>query len=241
MDLNGKVAVITGAGSGLGRAIALELARHKTQLALVGRTLAKLQAVAAEAGEHSAKVNCYSSDLSRDEDIEQLRRALETDFGEVDVLVHSAGVTVLGPVATTPVRHLDCQLRINVRAPYALTQALLPALKNSRGQLIFLNSTVGLEARAEIGAYAASKHALRAIADSLRSELNGLGVRVLSVYLGRTATPMQEQTFAAEQRKYHPEALLQPEDVASMLVHALTLPRTAEVTEIRMRPMAKSY
>ena len=241
MGLNGKVAVVTGAGSGLGKAIALELARNKAQLALVGRTMAKLQVVSTEAASHTTQVRCYGCDLSRDEEIEKLRHALESDFTGIDILVHSAGVTSLGQVESAPVQDLDRQFRINVHAPYLLTQVLLPALRSRRGQVVFLNSTIGLEGRAGIAQYAASKHALRALADSLRAEVNGAGVRVLSVYLGRTATPMQAQTFAAEQRPYHPETLLQAEDVAAMVGHALSLPDTAEVTEIRMRPMAKSY
>jgi NADP-dependent 3-hydroxy acid dehydrogenase YdfG len=114
-------------------------------------------------------------------------------------------------------------------------------LTAARGQIVFINSSVGLSAkRAEIGQYAATKHALKAIADTLREELNPKGIRVLSVYLGRTATPMQKALCHEERKAYHPEMLLQPEDVASVIVHALTLARTAEVTDISIRPMQKS-
>jgi len=136
---------------------------------------------------------------------------------------------------------LDLQYSTNVRAPYLLTQRLLPLLITSRGQIVFINSSVGLAAnRPNIGQYAATKHALKALAESLREEVNPKGVRVLSAYLGRTATPMQEALFRAEGNTYHPETLLQPEDVASMIVHALMLPSTAEVTDINIRPMRKS-
>jgi NADP-dependent 3-hydroxy acid dehydrogenase YdfG len=91
-----------------------------------------------------------------------------------------------------------------------------------------------------VGQYAASKHALRAIADSLRDEVNPDGVRVLSVFLGRTASPMQADIYRAEGRRYQPEQLMQPEDVAAVVINALSLPRTAEVTEVRMRPMRKA-
>ena len=89
--------------------------------------------------------------------------------------------------------------------------------------------------------YAATKHALKAVADSVREELNPAGVRVLSLFLGRTATPMQASIFAAEQREYNPGILMQPEDVAEVVVNALALARTAEITEITMRPATKSY
>ncbi len=110
-------------------------------------------------------------------------------------------------------------------------------LRARRGQIVFINSWAGFNARAGAGQYAATKHALRAIADSLREEVNSEGLRVLSVFPGRTATPMQETMHAIEGKEYLPERLQQPEDVAAVVVNALLLPRTAEVTEIRMRPL----
>jgi len=118
-----------------------------------------------------------------------------------------------------------------------VTQALLPALGRGSGQVVFLNSSSGVAARGGLAAYAASKHALKALADSLRDEVNTLGVRVLSLYPGRTATPMQEALFAHEGRPFTPERLLQPEDVAKALLAAVELPRTAEVTDLHLRPM----
>lgn len=241
MDLSNQVAVITGAGSGIGRAIALALAKQNVKLALVGRTLEKLQRVADEARPAAPEIRCYAADLACDKQIQKLAGELQADFGQVDVLVHGAAVFSSGTVETGSVEDLDRLYRVNFRGPYLLTQALLSSLRAQRGQIVFLNSTVGLEARGRVAQYAASKHSLRALADSLRDEVNGDGIRVLSLYLGRTATPMQVQVFSNENRDYHPELLLQPEDVATVLVTALTLPHTAEVTEIRMRPLAASY
>jgi NAD(P)-dependent dehydrogenase (short-subunit alcohol dehydrogenase family) len=134
---------------------------------------------------------------------------------------------------------LDWQYRTNVHAPYLLTQALLPLLRRQQGQVVFINSSVGLIARGQVGPYAATKHALKAIADSFREEVNAEGLRVLSVYLGRTASPMQAKIHAMEGKAYHPEYLLQPSDVAAVVLNALCLPRTAEVTDISIRPMRK--
>jgi NADP-dependent 3-hydroxy acid dehydrogenase YdfG len=182
----------------------------------------------------------FQIDLNSDENLEPLVRHL-TDVGRLDILVHCAGVICEGNMAAARVEDLDVQYATNVRAPYLLTQRLLPLLTASRGQIVFINSSAGLSAkRPETGQYAATKHALRAIADSLREELNPKGVRVLSVYLGRTATPMQEALFREQGKTYHPKVLLQPEDVASVVVHALMLPSTAEVTDINIRPLQKS-
>jgi NADP-dependent 3-hydroxy acid dehydrogenase YdfG len=116
---------------------------------------------------------------------------------------------------------------------------LLPMLRSRHGQVVFINSSVGTRAPANVGQYAATKHALKAIADSLRDEVNADGMRVLSVFLGRTATPMQAAIYEMEGRTYRPELLLQPEDVAAVVINALTLPRTAEVTDISIRPFKK--
>jgi short-subunit dehydrogenase len=158
----------------------------------------------------------------------------------MDVLVHSAGTWSYGGFDTAPVAELDRQYATNVRAPYLLTQALLPALRASAGQVVFVNSTAGLTARAGVAQYAATKHALKAMADALREEVNSEGIRVLTVYPGRTASPLQARIFQVEGRPYLPERLMQPEDVASAVLHAITLPRTAEITDLTVRQMLKS-
>jgi len=112
-------------------------------------------------------------------------------------------------------------------------------IKSRRGQIVFVNSSVGLIARANVGQYAATKHALKAIADSLREEVNADGVRVLSIFPGRTATPMQELVHKMEGRVYQPERFTQPEDIAQVVINTLALPRTAEVTDISIRPFRK--
>jgi len=159
----------------------------------------------------------------------------------VDVLVHCAGVIAQGKLQNAPVQDFDLQYRANVRAPYLLTQTLLPMLKLGPGQIVFINSSVGLKARAGVSQFAATQHALKAITDSLREEVNPDGIRVLSVFPGRTATPRQANIFQIEGREYRPELLLQPEDIATVVINALNLPRTAEVTDIHLRPLLKSY
>jgi NADP-dependent 3-hydroxy acid dehydrogenase YdfG len=105
---------------------------------------------------------------------------------------------------------------------------------------VFINSSAGLNASANVGQYAATKHALKAVADSLRHEVNAEGLRVLSIYPGRTASPLQEAVFKMEEREYRSEMLIQPEDLAAVIINALALPRSAEVTDINVRPLTKS-
>ncbi|MHC5777180.1 SDR family oxidoreductase [Nostoc sp.] len=234
-----QIVVVTGANSGIGKAIALEMAAQGAVLCLVGRRLETLLAIAQTVQETSPRSKSYQVDLALDEDIQKLIVSIQQDFGQVDILIHNAGIFSMGAIATTPVAEFDQQYRINVRAPYLLTQALLPMLKIQHGQIVFINSSVGLRANANAGHYAATKHALKAIADSLREEVNTDQVRVISVFPGRTATPLQAKIHEMEGKIYHPERLIQPEDVASVVINALSLPFTAEVTDISIRPFTK--
>lgn len=237
-ELRGKVAVITGASGGIGEAVAIQLAREGAKLVLNGRSAEKLDLVAERARDLSPGVQTFAADLANDEEVRALADRALTAFGGVDLLIHSIGLFVGGLLATSPVEDLDRQHRINVHAPYLLTQTLLPSLIARQGQVVFVNSGAGFNpARAGWVAYAASKHALRALADGLREEVNKQGVRILTVFPGRTATPMQEEVHRYEGRDYDPERFLQPGDVAATLVNALSLPRTAEVTDLHIRPM----
>jgi NADP-dependent 3-hydroxy acid dehydrogenase YdfG len=227
----GQTAVITGASSGIGRAIAQKLGTHGAKLCLPGRAPEKLQALGIP-----RPPMIYGVDLTVPGEIEDFVADSAAKCGRVDILVHSAGVIGLGAMENASLEELDRQLNVNLRAPYLLTQALLPMLKASRGQIVFINSTAGLSAGAGSGQYAASKHALKAVADSLRDEVNAAGVRVLNVFVGRTATPMQAKVHAVEGRPYCPGKLIQPQDVASVVCHLLALPRTVEVTAVHLRP-----
>jgi short-subunit dehydrogenase len=237
-DLQNQTCVVTGASSGIGRAIAIALASAGATVCAVARQRDKLEVTAIRSN-GAGQFVLYAADLVDDDELERLSDALLAREGGVDILVHSAGTISIGDLETASVRDLDRQYAANVRAPYLLTQALLPTLRANRGQIVFINSTVGLAARANVAQYSATKHALKAIADSLREEINPHGVRVVSVYPGRTATPLQATVHAIEGKPYDPERLMQPEDVASAVLNALTLPMNTEMTDLMVRPMVK--
>jgi short-subunit dehydrogenase len=153
--------------------------------------------------------------------------------------VHSAGAYYAGTVEDTPVQELDRLYRVNLRAPYLLTRSLLSSLRQSRGQIVFINSSAGIKGAAGLSQYASSKFGLHGLSDSLRQEVNADGVRVLSVFPGRTASKMQEEVHRIEQRAFVPGNLLQPRDIAEIVVKSLELPATAEVTDIHVRPFRK--
>ncbi len=227
--------VVTGSSSGIGRAIALALARQEATLHLLGRNEAVLMELARQARSWGGAAHLHKLDLAREDALRETAGALG-ELGGIDALVHSAGAVSLGPVAEAPIADFDLQYTLNVRAPFLLTQLLLPNLVRARGQVVFINSGSGLSARAHWSQYAASKHALKAVADSLREELKGDGVRVMSVYPGRTASPMQARVHELEGKDYDPARFVQPEEVATMVLAALSLPPSAAVTDLSLRP-----
>ena len=233
-------ALVTGGSQGIGRAIALALARQGMSLLLVARRRGPLddrRPRGTRAGSDRPKDG--PSIFVDDEDRSRLIAEIESRPSGLDLLVHSAGMIARADVADASVDDFDRQYQANLRAPFALTKGLLPSLRRSRGQIVFVSSSAALVARANAGQYAATQAGLRALSTSLRDEVNQDGIRVTTVFPGRTATPRQAMIHGWEGKPYHPERLLQPEDVAAIVVASISLPRTAEVTEISIRPMIK--
>ncbi|NMO92632.1 SDR family oxidoreductase [Actinomycetospora sp. TBRC 11914] len=220
------LALVTGASRGIGAAVAAALAPTH-DLLLGGRDAAALGAVAEGLG---ARALPWPVDLT---DAGALAGATER-IDELDVLVHSAGVGVLGTVEELDAETWRRQFEVNVVAVAELTRLLLPALRAARGTVVCVNSGAGLAARPGWGAYAASKFALRAFADSLRGEEPTL--RVCSVHPGRVDTDMQRSVVAYEGGAYDPDRYLRPESVAAAVLAAVTASPDAHIAEIVVRP-----
>ncbi|GGS59603.1 SDR family oxidoreductase [Streptomyces griseoviridis] len=223
--------VITGAGSGIGAAVARRLHARGDEIVLHARDAGRAKELAAALPGARTLVG----DLA---DPDKLSWALshQTLPDRVDSLLHIAGVVDLGPVGELTPKTWHHQLDVNLVAPAELTRLLLPQLRAAQGQVVFVNSGSGLNAHAEWAAYAASKHGLKALADALRQEEHGNGVRVTSVYPGRTASPMQAKVHQQEGKEYDPARWIDPESVATTIVMALDLPRDAEVNDLTVRP-----
>jgi NADP-dependent 3-hydroxy acid dehydrogenase YdfG len=223
------LALVTGASRGIGAAVARDLAAEH-DLLLGGRDADALAALAAELPGATA----WPVELTDDRAVAAAVRGID----RLDVLVHSAGVGLLGTVAATPAATWRHQFEVNVVAVAELTRLLLPALRAARGRVVLLNSGAGLRARAGWASYAASKFALRALADSLRDEEEATGVRVISVHPGRTDTAMQRDVVEQEGAEYRPDAYLRAESVAAAVAYAVRAPADAAVTEVVVRPAA---
>jgi NAD(P)-dependent dehydrogenase (short-subunit alcohol dehydrogenase family) len=238
MTFAGQVCAVTGASSGIGRALALALARGGADVWAIGRSRERLDELS-RSGE-PGRIAPLPADLAIDEELGSAVVTIRSRRSGLDALIHCAGAITRGQVESSSAEDFDGQYRVNLRVPFLLTRNLLAELKAKRGQIVFVNSSAGYGGAAPDAAlYAATKQGLRALADGLRQEVNPDGIRVLSMYPGRTATPMQESVHEHEGRPYRPELLLRPEDVAEMILAALRLPRTAEVTDISIRPMRK--
>lgn len=214
-------AMITGAGGGLGSAIADALAPD-FRLLLTGRPSSRLDAVA-------ARLNATVMPL----DMTDTGSLSSVDVDELDVLVHNAGIAFPAALAESRVEDWRTTFEVNVIGVVAMTQALLPALRRARGQVIFVNSGAGLHVLAGMASYSASKFALRAFADSLRTEEPAL--RVTSVHPGRIGTEMQRQLREFEGGDYEPANYLRPETVARAIADVVATPPDGHVHEIILR------
>jgi NAD(P)-dependent dehydrogenase (short-subunit alcohol dehydrogenase family) len=187
-SLEGKVAIVTGASSGIGSAIAEGMSQAGAKVVLVGRDAERLQRCAERCGEH--RVAAF--DLVADDAPARIVSETLSAFGGVDSIVHSAGIFWPKPLAEAPLEDFDMQWRVNVRAPYALTQAALPHLRRD-STIIFVSSIAGQVAFPNSAAYCATKGAIEQLTTALAVELSPQGIRVNSIAPGNIRTPMNEE------------------------------------------------
>ena len=221
------LALVTGASRGIGAAVAHALAPTH-DLLLGGRDADALESLAADL----PGAREWPVELTDPGAVADAVRGVE----RLDVLVHSAGIGQLGTIEDSPAEQWRRTFEINVVAVAELTRLLLPALRAARGQVVCINSGAGHTARPGWGSYAASKFALRAFADALRAEEAVRGVRVTSIYPGRTDTDMQRGVIAHEGGEYDSSRFLRAESVARAVLLAVTAPPDADVTELSIRP-----
>ena len=148
-----QVAVVTGASSGIGKACCYALAKAGAAVCLLGRNINELKKIESEIREYSPLSKAVKVDLFNDDEISDAVDLVKNEYGAVHMLVHSAGIYSVGKVKEAPVQDFDNQYKINVRAPYMLTQQILPFIDNNLGQIIFINSTVAMAAKSNLFQY----------------------------------------------------------------------------------------
>lgn len=227
--------VVTGVSRGIGRAVAEQLISGGHEV------IGVIRPSRADSVSGLPLLECWELELA---DPASLQARLAGSHGiatglvsggeHLGGVVHAAGVVLPGPLSEKSVAEFTVQFAVNVTAVVELTRLLLPALRAGGGTVVLVNSGSGLNARPPLSAYGASKHALRGYADALRQEEPG--VRVSTVYPGRTATGMQREVRRAENADYDERHYLQPSTVAGVICSVLALPPDGVITDVSLRP-----
>lgn len=236
-SLDGKVALITGAGRGIGKAIALALADSGCRVILTARTLSQLEEVQREIEHRSGVAFAIPGDLTRDEDIDRLVATTHKRCGVVDILINNAGWGRRAPVMRASAADWDQTFRLNLRAPMILAQRLLPAMiEKGQGAVINIGSVSGKSGEANGAAYSASKFGLIGFSQSLYEEVREHGIKVSVILPGFVDTPLIPPNRQLDRTK-----MIQADDIAQSVIYVLRSPATACPVEITVRPQRTPY
>ena len=231
--LEGKVALVTGAGRGIGRAIALAFAAEGAAVALVARSRADLAGAAAEIRERNGRALALPTDVTQDAAVETLVERVAGELGRLDLLVTAAGTAAFAPVAESKPGDWDAMLTLNLRAVMVCCRAALPVMMRQRsGTILNLASIAAKRALPGSAAYTATKMAVVGFSRVLAEELRPHGVRVGVLVPGAVDTPLWDTLGSAPPR----DKMLRPDDVARAAVLMAALPPHASLEELTLLP-----
>lgn len=231
--LAGQVAIVTGAGRGIGRAVARALAADGMAVALAARTRQELAAVAAEIRDGGGRALAVPTDVGQDSAVEALVEETLGQLGRLDLLVTAAGVASFGPVSGAKPADWDAMLAVNLRAVMVCCRAALPPMvRQRRGTIVNIASIAATRAIAGAAAYSATKAGVVAFSRVLADEVRGDGVRVGVVLPGAVDTPLWDQIPNVPDRA----RMLAPEDVAHVVVLMAALPARGTLEEVTLLP-----
>jgi len=231
--LDGKVAIVTGASRGIGRAIALTLGRNGVKVVAAARTDEDLLAVCEEIESCGAESIAVRTDMSSEEDVKRLVRTAIERFGRLDIVVNNAGIGVFGPLQATTTEDWDRIMAVNVRGPFLLCRESIPYLKQRPDIAWIINicSVVGVKGYVNQSAYTASKHALIGMTKALARELKEHGIRVHAVCPGGVDTALVADARPDLDRS----VLMQPEEIADIVLFLLTRRGNAVIDQVNVR------
>ena len=236
-SLTGKVAIVTGAGRGIGKAISLVLSGSGARVVLASRSESELRAVAGEIRNQDGDALVVPTDLTRDEEMDRLVRETLEQWGTVDYLINNAGWGKHSPVAKARVEDWDQTFQVNLRAPMVLSRLVLPILMGKKaGAIINIGSISGKAGQADTAAYSASKAGLIAFSESLYEEVREYGIKVAVILPGFVDTPL-----IPPNRKLDRSKMIRPEDIARAVFFVLTCPPGCCPVEITVRPQRTPY
>jgi len=224
-NLNGKYALITGGGRGLGKATALAFAKEGINIAITGRNEANLIQTVKEIEALGVKATYATFDIANFEDVQSAVEKLNTEFGQFDILVNNAGVAAFGSLLEMDPKTWVDIVNTNLLGTYFVTKAILPQLiEKNQGDIINVSSTAGLNGAATTSAYSASKFGVIGLSDSLMREVRKHNIRVCTLMPSTIASDMSKELKLTDG---NPDTVLQPEDFAELIVANLRLPRRA--------------
>lgn len=242
-DMTGKVAVVTGASSGIGEATARELAKLGVKVALAARRKDRLEALSQEITEAGGEALVMETDVTDKAACQQVIKKVQAEWGKIDILVNNAGIMLLGPALDAELKDWEHMVDLNVKGLLYMTHAVLPVMKaQGSGHLVNISSVAGRTNRPGSAVYNLTKWGVGAFTESLRQELSGnkLVIRTTLIEPGAVDTELQDHLndAAKEQWKKNFSDLtrLQAEDIAAGIVYAVTQPEHVSVNELLIRP-----
>lgn len=236
-NLEGKVAIVTGAGRGIGASIARALAARGVRVALAARSADELDHVRLEIERLGGQACSVPTDLEREEDVVALVSKSIDRFGRLDILVNNAGTGVFGPLVDTSTQQWDQIMRVNARGPFILCREAVPHLSQQRiAYIVNVSSVVGVKGYRNQAAYAASKHALMGMTKALAREVRELGIRVHAICPGGVETELVTDA----RPDLDTSVLMQPEEIADAILFLITREGKAVIDEIHLRRAAST-
>lgn len=240
--LAGKVAIVTGASSGIGEATALALAAEGASVAIAARRSDRLSSLAARIAELGGKALSITADVSDEAQVNEMVKKTQAEYGKVDILINNAGVMLLGMIDGANTEDWRRMININVLGLMYATHAVLPLMKSQgEGHIVNISSVAGRVANAGSGVYNATKWAVGAFSEALRKEVYQHNIRVTIIEPGLVATELPQHITdpAAKERAgsfYGSLKNLESEDIAAAIAYAVTQPPHVNVNEILIRP-----
>jgi len=227
--LKGKTALITGAGKGIGKALAIALAKEGVNLGLLARTTTDLEELASQLQEFDIKTAIATADVADMEAVNAAVKKLQTELGFIDILVNNAGVAYFGGFLDLEPAKFEQTIQVNLLGVYYVTRAVLPAMiEHKTGDIINISSTAGQRGAAVTSAYSASKFGLIGLSDSLMQEVRKHNIRVSTLTPSTVAT---ELAIGLNLTDGNPDKVMQPEDLAEFIVSNLKLNRRVFVKD----------